>query len=40
MVTVEESYLPMTLFVPELTEQKFRDFCEQYAKRRRTRLDD
>ena len=28
---VEESYLPLTLTVPELTDAQFQEFCEQYA---------
>jgi Uma2 family endonuclease len=31
MVTVEESYLPMTLSAPGLTDAQFQEFCEQYA---------
>lgn len=28
---VEEAYLPVTLFVPEISDAKFQEFCEQYA---------
>lgn len=28
---VEESYLPLTLTVPGLTDSQFQEFCEQYA---------
>ncbi len=31
MVMVEEAYLPVTLFVPEISDAKFQEFCEQYA---------
>src|SRR5690242_12071623 len=31
MVTVEETYLPITLSVPGLTDEKFREFCELYS---------
>jgi Uma2 family endonuclease len=30
MVLVEESYLPITLFAPGLTDEEFQKFCEQY----------
>ena len=28
---VEESYLPLTLFVPHLTDDEFQEFCDQYS---------
>ena len=31
MVTVEEAYLPVTLFVPDISDAKFQEFCDQYA---------
>ena len=31
MVTVEETYLPLTLSTPGLTDTQFQEFCEQYA---------
>jgi Uma2 family endonuclease len=31
MVTVEETYLPMTLSAPGLTDAQFHEFCEQYS---------
>ena len=31
MVMVEESYLPLTLYAPGLTDARFQEFCEQYA---------
>ncbi len=31
MVMVEESYLPLTLTVPGLTDEQFQEFCERYA---------
>lgn len=31
MVIVEEAYLPLTLYVPDLSEAKFQEFCDQYA---------
>ncbi len=31
MLAVEEHYLPLTLYAPGLTEQKFNEFCEQYS---------
>ena len=30
-MTVEEAYLPLTLFVPGISDAKFQEFCEQYA---------
>ena len=27
---VEESYLPITLFVPDITDAQFQEFCDQY----------
>ena len=27
---VEESYMPVTLFVSELTDEAFREWCDQY----------
>ena len=31
MVMVEETYLPLTLYAPGLTDARFQEFCEQYA---------
>jgi len=31
MVTVEETYLPVTLNAPGLTDAQFQEFCEQYS---------
>lgn len=31
MVTVEETYLPVTLFAPGMTDAKFKEFCELYS---------
>lgn len=31
MVTVEETYLPLTLYAPGLTDAQFQEFCELYA---------
>ena len=31
MVMVEESYLPLPLYAPGLTDSRFQEFCEQYA---------
>ena len=30
MLMVDESYLPVTLFVPDLTDEAFQDWCDQY----------
>ena len=30
MLTVEETYLPVSLFVPGITDETFRALCEQY----------
>ena len=31
MVMVEETYMPLTLFVPDLTDERFEEFCKQYS---------
>ena len=31
MVMVEETYLPVTLYAPGLTDARFQEFCEQYT---------
>jgi Uma2 family endonuclease len=31
MVMVEETYLPLTLFAPNLTDDEFQKLCEQYS---------
>ena len=31
MVTVAEEYMPLTLYVPGMTDEQFREFCEQYS---------
>ena len=31
MVTVEETYMPLTLFAPDLTNKGFEELCEQYS---------
>ncbi len=31
MVIVNEAYMPMTLFVPDMTDEKFQEFCEEYS---------
>ena len=31
MVMVEETYMPLTLFVPDITDEKFQELCEQYS---------
>ncbi len=31
MVTVAEEYMPLTLYVPGMTDGQFQGFCEQYA---------
>ena len=31
MVMVQEAYLPMTLFVPGISDAQFQEFCRQYA---------
>ncbi len=31
MVTVAEQYMPLTLYVPGMTDGQFQEFCEQYA---------
>jgi len=31
MVTVAEEYMPLTLYVPGMTDGQFQEFCEQYA---------
>lgn len=31
MVMVQEAYLPMTLFVPDISDAQFQEFCQQYA---------
>ena len=31
MVTVEETYMPLTLFAPHLTDGEFQEFCDRYS---------
>lgn len=28
---VEEAYMPLTLFVPNITDEKFQELCQQYS---------
>ncbi|MBM3756913.1 MAG: hypothetical protein FJW38_23380 [Acidobacteria bacterium] len=30
MVAVEEAYLPISISVPEMTDERFQRFCEEY----------
>ena len=31
MVMVEEAYMPLTLFVPDMTDEQFTELCDQYS---------
>ncbi len=31
MVMVEEAYMPLTLFVPDMTDEQFAELCDQYS---------